>query len=150
MSCSTSRLHLPLTLVVADVDPLNAFNDTAQTCARKYPYLGFNVDVTSTIMSSTQNAYRTISGFTRTPFPRYSTGQLGTAAFTAPVAGYYAFFANMRYDAACANYFRLMIVKNGDNDVANGAMRINQSPPCLCMCMHALLTCTASHHVMCQ
>ena len=135
--------------VVANVDPLNAFNDTAQTCTRKYPYYGFNADIATTITSTTLNSYRTISGFNLTPFPRYSTGQLGTAAFTAPVAGYYAFFANMRYDAACANYFRLMIVKNGDNDVANGAMRINQSPPCSCMCMHTLLTCTASHHLAC-
>jgi hypothetical protein len=146
----SSSLSRFLNHVLGGTDSSNVFNHTAQTCARKYPYSGFTADLAATITSTTQNSFRTISGFNLTPFPRYSTGQLGTAAFTAPVAGYYAFFANVRFDGACANFFRLMIVKNGDNDVANGAMRINPSPPCACMCMPSFLACTACHYPICS
>lgn len=66
-------------------------------------------------------------------YPRWSSGQLGSTNFVAPVAGVYVFFANVRFDAtASSNYYRLMIVKNADNDYANGAMHINGAPPSNC------------------
>jgi hypothetical protein len=57
---------------------------------------------------------------------------MGSSQFTAPVTGYYAFFGNVRYDAANGAYYRLMIVKNGDNEVNSGGMHINGVPPTNC------------------
>lgn len=117
------------------IDRYYYFNTTTGTCGRRYPYYGFLLSFTSPVtFSQPSSTFEYTGAVSMSTYPLFSTGQISGNRFVAPVAGYYAFYANVRFDlsSASSNFYRLWIVKNGVLSTGNGLQNVNNGFPNNC------------------